>query len=122
MKLGNCLLPLRNKDPHDSLMSDSKFIQKLKARWNLGSSVQVILVLLVFACTGISVMFLKDPLYKLVGIDEQTSAWIRIPFFIIAILPAYQVILLFYGFLFGQFSFFWNFEKRMFSRIFSRKR
>lgn len=103
-------------------MSDSQFIQKLKTRWNLSSGMQVVLVLLVFTCTGISVMFLKDPLYRWVGIDEQTSAWVSIPFYIIAILPAYQIILLFYGFIFGQFSFFWNFEKRMFSHIFSKKK
>jgi hypothetical protein len=33
------------------------------------------------------------------------------------VLPAYQVLLLLYGFLLGQFAFFWAFEKRMFGRI-----
>ncbi len=103
-------------------MPDTNLIQKLKARWDLNSGLQVVLVLLVFTCTGFSVMFLKEPLYQLVGIDEQTSAWIRIPFYLIAVLPIYQVVLLFYGFIFGQFRFFWNFEKRMFERMFSRKR
>ncbi len=97
------------------------FVQKLKQRWSLNSGLQVVLVLLVFACTGFTVMFLKEPLYRLVGITEQTSGWISISFYIIAILPVYQVVLLFYGFLFGQFGFFWNFEKRMFSRIFSAR-
>lgn len=97
----------------------SGFIQKLKQRWDLNSSLQVTLVLLVFACTGFTVMFLKEPLYRLAGITEQTSRWISIPFYIIAVLPVYQLVLLFYGFVFGQFRFFWNFEKRMFSRIFS---
>lgn len=102
-------------------MSDTSFLQKLKERWKLKSAFQVIMVLLVFACTGFSVMFLKEPLYHLVGITEETSAWIKVPFYTIAILPAYQVLLLCYGFLFGQFRFFWNFEKRMFSRFFLKK-
>jgi hypothetical protein len=37
------------------------------------------------------------------------------------ILPVYNVFLLFYGFVFGQFRFFWNFEKRFFSRFSRRK-
>ena len=38
------------------------------------------------------------------------------------ILPIYNVILLGYGFLFGQFNFFWEFEKRFFNRIFTKKK
>ena len=75
------------------------------------------MILIVFACTGFSVLFIKQPLYDLVGITAQTSPWVRIPFYLFTILPAYQVLLLMYGFIFGQFRFFWNFEKRMFSRI-----
>jgi hypothetical protein len=93
------------------------FINKLKARWRVESSFQVVVILVVFACTGFSVMFLKKPLYTLVGIDEYTPAWIRISFYSLTILPAYQVILLMYGFVFGQFKFFLEFERRMFKGI-----
>ncbi|MGB3722243.1 MAG: DUF6787 family protein [Pacificimonas sp.] len=99
-------------------------LEKLKQRWGVSSAGQVILILIVFACTGFTVLFIKQPLYDLAGITAQTSPWIRIPFYLITILPAYQVLLLAYGFVFGQFRFFWNFEKRMFSRIkglFSRR-
>lgn len=92
-------------------------LEKLKQRWGVTSAGQVILILLVFACTGFSVLFIKQPLYDLAGITAQTSPWIRIPFYVFTVLPAYQVLLLMYGFIFGQFRFFWNFEKRMFSRI-----
>ena len=93
------------------------WIEKLKDRWGVHSVWQVILILLTFACTGFSVLYLKEPLFKLVGITSDTSPWIRIPFYLLTILPAYQVLLLGYGFLFGQFRFFWNFEKKMFSRF-----
>ncbi len=92
-------------------------LEKLKERWGVTSVGQVILILIVFACTGFSVLFIKQPLYDLAGITAQTSPWIRIPFYLLTVLPAYQVLLLAYGFVFGQFRFFWNFEKRMFSRI-----
>lgn len=97
------------------------WMKKLQDRWGVNSIGQVVLILLTFACTGFSVLFLKEPLYRLAGITEETSAWIRVPFYLLTILPAYQVLLLFYGFIFGQFQFFWNFEKKMFSRFKFRK-
>lgn len=93
------------------------WIEKLKNRWGVSSVGQVLLILLTFACTGFSVLYLKEPLYRLAGITQQTSAWIRIPFYLLTVLPAYQILLLFYGFIFGQFRFFWNFEKKMFGRF-----
>lgn len=95
----------------------AKFIEKLKERWEVKSAYQVIIILIVFACTGFSVLYIKKPLYALAGITEATSAWIRVPFYICTVLPAYQVLLLAYGFVFGQFDFFWKFEKKMFGRI-----
>ena len=101
------------------------WVEKLKERWQVRSTFQVIIILVVFACTGFSIMYLKIPLYWLVGFDESTAAWIKVAFSIFVILPLYQVVLLFWGTLFGQFNFFWNFEKRMFKgigRLFGRKK
>jgi uncharacterized membrane-anchored protein len=92
-------------------------IDKLKLRWGVKNAFQVIIILLVFAATGFSVLFLKQPIYNLAGITDQTPGWFRFIFYTITILPVYQLVLLFYGFIFGQFSFFWNFEKRMFGRM-----
>ncbi|WKN45037.1 DUF6787 family protein [Tunicatimonas pelagia] len=97
------------------------WIEKLRSRWEVNSVGQVIIILIVFACTGFSVLFLKQPLYNLVGITPETSIWIRVPFYLLTILPAYQILLLAYGFIFGQFRFFWNFEKKTFFRIFGKK-
>ncbi|MEM9833684.1 MAG: DUF6787 family protein [Bacteroidota bacterium] len=94
-----------------------KWIEKLKDRWEVKSVWQVLIILVVFACTGFSVLFLKEPLYRLAGITSETSAWIRVPFYLLTILPAYQILLLGYGFIFGQFRFFWNFEKKVLDRF-----
>ena len=72
-------------------------------------------VLAVFACTGFTVYFLKSPIVALFVQDEGGNLWFSILYYIF-ILPVYNVILLFYGFLFGHFSFFWEFEKKMFRR------
>lgn len=93
-----------------------KWIEHLKRKWNLRSSIQVILILVVFATTGFTVMFLKRPIVALFSAEEEQNWWFTIIYYLL-ILPVYNVFLLFYGFIFGQFSFFWNFEKRFFKRI-----
>ena len=49
--------------------------EKLKKRWELKSSWQVVLVLMVFACTGFTVMFLKEPIVSLF-VNEKGENWI----------------------------------------------
>jgi hypothetical protein len=91
---------------------------KLKKRWKVNTGWDVLIILVVFACTGFSILYLKRLLFRWVGISpEETATWIRWTVNIIIILPLYQVVLLVWGFVFGKFSFFWEFEKRMFSRI-----
>lgn len=91
---------------------------KLKKRWNVNTGWDVLIILVVFACTGFSILYIKRILFDLAGISaETTEAWIRWVANILIILPLYQVVLLCWGYVFGKFSFFWEFEKRMFSRI-----
>lgn len=100
-------------------MSTPHWMERLKQRWNLGSVGQVVVVLTVFACTGITVFLIKPPILRLLagGYEQTTTATIV---YYILILPLYNVLLLAYGFVFGQFNFFWEFERRTFKRIFSK--
>lgn len=76
---------------------------------------QVIVILFVFACTGFTVLWLKRPtLYFFFG--EEIPGWTKTVYYIL-ILPIYNLILLFYGFVFGQFHFFLEFEKKTFRRL-----
>ena len=88
------------------------FIETLKKRWNVNSSVQILLILIVFSCTGFSIIGIKH----LLGINAQTPMVYRVTYYI-AVLPIYNILLLCYGWLFGQFQFFIAFEKRFFGRI-----
>lgn len=93
------------------------WIDKLQERWKVQSAFQVIIILLVFACTGFTVLFLKRPLFSYWFEDGFRPLWASILYYIL-ILPIYNVLLLFYGAILGQFRFFWDFEKRFFKRIF----
>jgi hypothetical protein len=100
----------------------ASWLQRLQRRWSLQSSAQVWVILLVFACTGTTAVYIKKPLFSLLGIDAHTPWYWRTFWWLLIVLPAYQVLLLFYGFLFGQFHFFYNFEKRLFTRLLGCKK
>lgn len=93
---------------------------KLKERWKVKNTFQVILILIVFACTGTTVALIAKPLLRALFQREDTPAWATVLYYVL-ILPIYNIFLLLFGLLFGQFSFFWNFEKRFFARLFGRK-
>jgi hypothetical protein len=99
----------------------AQWIDKLKDRWKLNSAWQVIIILVVFACTGTTVLLLKKPLFDYWFDGGERPLWASILYYIL-ILPVYNILLLAYGFVFGQFAFFWAFEKRFFSRIISKFR
>lgn len=105
-----------NEKP-ESVAVPAGFLQRLKTKWELESTLQVILVLIVFSCTGSTVVFIKKSLFLLFGFDDNTPFWIKAVTYISCILPLYQVLLLVYGFIFGQFNFFWNKEKKMLKGI-----
>lgn len=94
------------------------WITKLKTRWKLESAWQVVVVLLVFTCTGFTILFLKKPLLNWLAGPQGDTTLASVLYYIF-ILPLYNVVLLGYGFIFGQFKFFLAFEKRFMERFFS---
>ena len=93
-------------------------MEKLKERWGISSNFQVVIIFIVFAVTGSTAAKLAAPLTQLLGLNPETlSPWIYWPIRILMIFPLYQILLVIFGWLFGQFQFFWNFEKKMLKRL-----
>lgn len=93
-------------------------MNKLKKRWNISSNWQLTIILIVFAITGSTAAYLSKPFTNLLGIQKESmTVWLYWPIRLIVIFPIYQVILVLIGALFGQFKFFWDFEKKMLSRM-----
>jgi len=85
-----------------------------KERWSIKSNWQLTVIIVVFAVTGSSAAYLSKPILALFGIAKgSVSPWVYYPLYILLIFPVYQVLLVSYGFLFGQFTFFWAFEKKL---------
>jgi len=94
------------------------FFKKLEKKWILDYKWEMIRVFIVFAITGSLSVVVGRPIIKFIGItkDNLNPVLYWILFIFIAMI-FYQILLVFFGWLFGQFQFFWNFEKKMLRRF-----
>jgi uncharacterized phage infection (PIP) family protein YhgE len=93
-------------------------MNKLKKKWGITSNYQIIIILLVFSITGSVAVWIAKPVLNLVGLDKEVvSPWLFWPIRIFIIFPIYQILIVIIGALFGQFKFFWAFEKKMLVRL-----
>lgn len=94
------------------------FFKKLEHKWVVDYKWEMIRIFIVFAITGSSSVFVGRPIIKMLGITKENLNiffyWIL---FILISLIFYQIFLVAYGWLFGQFKFFWKFEKKMIRRF-----
>lgn len=89
-------------------------MEKLKARWGIKSNFQLVVIFIVFAITGSTSLKVTTPIMHYLGISKEVMNDVLYYILsIIIVLPVYQVLLVSFGFIAGQFTFFWNFEKRM---------
>ncbi|MFD1095781.1 DUF6787 family protein [Salegentibacter chungangensis] len=93
-------------------------MNKLKERWGINSNWQILVIFLVFAITGSTATKLAAPVCSFIGLDPESTHW-SIYWFarIVLIFPLYQILLVSFGWIFGQFKFFWAFEKKMLGRL-----
>ena len=93
-------------------------MEKLKKRWGIDNNWQVVVILIVFAVTGSTASYIGKPILNFLNITTESfgvySYWILR---IVLLFIMYQFLLVFFGWLFGQHKFFWNFEKKMLIRI-----
>ena len=99
-----------------------KWLNNLKAKWNIQSNFQLVIIFIVFGITGTLSVEVGDPILDLIGLKKEViNPWIFIPLKLLLIFPVYQILILIIGTIFGQFKFFWEFEKKMLSKMgFSR--
>lgn len=92
--------------------------KKLEHKWVVDHKWEMIRIFIVFAVTGSSSLYVGRPIMKLIGITkENLNPIIYWVLFIIIGLVFYQLLLVAFGWLFGQFKFFWEFEKKMLKRF-----
>ena len=93
-------------------------IQKIESKWIVNERWELIRIFMIFAITGSSSVFVGRPIIKLIVISSENFGPILYGIvFVIVSLIFYQILLVFWGFVLGQFKFFWNFEKKMLKRF-----
>ncbi|MCW8982254.1 MULTISPECIES: DUF6787 family protein [Altibacter] len=88
-------------------------MKHLKERWNINSNWQLFVIFVVFAITGSTAAKFAGPLTSWVGITREMGWALYWSVRIVIIFPLYQVLLVLFGWLFGEYTFFWEFEKKM---------
>ena len=93
-------------------------LEKLKERWEISSNWSLVAILIVFAINGSFAAWVAKPITTLLGISPETIyPWLYWTLRILLVFPIYQLTLPIIGWLFGQFQFFWTFEKKFLSRL-----
>lgn len=92
--------------------------KKLEKKWELAYRWEMIRVFIVFAITGSSSAIVGRPFLKIVGITNDNLQpvlyWIL---YILISFIFYQFLLITIAWIFGQFTFFWNFEKKIIRKM-----
>ena len=96
---------------------------RLKERWGIQSNWQIVVIFWVFAITGSASVYVAKPFLSMIGLSREAfpeawwGGWAYWTLRILLIFPFYQILLVVFGWLFGQFKFFWSFEKKMLARL-----
>ena len=99
-------------DKINNMSKFSNFIEKLKNKWGIKSTVDIVLILVVFSLAGSSIVFVRKPVFNLLDINDSHFA-LKTIVYLLVVFPCYQAFLLIYGTLLGQFKFFWDKEKKL---------
>ena len=69
-------------------------------------------MMMAFSLGGMTVVRLRQPLVSLI-LPDHAPGWVWWMTYIVLIVPMYQICLVFYGAILGQFRFFWEKEKKI---------
>lgn len=94
-------------------------LEKLKQRWGIENNWGVIAIIIVFTINGSFASWVAKPVTALFGLSAETTEpyALYLVLRILMIFPIYQITLPLVGWCFGQFKFFWAFEKKMLRRF-----
>jgi len=87
-------------------------MKRLKEKWGINSNFQLFIICVVFAITGSVSAIISGPVIDYIFEGLNINKYLKFILQLIIIMPIYQVLLLFFGFIFFQFNFFLQFVKK----------
>lgn len=88
--------------------------KKLQQKWKVNGT-DLALILCTFAVTGTLTAWISRQITGWLQVEKYSFGWWALK--IGVLLLGYQVLILIIGFCFGQFRFFWNYEKKILRRL-----
>lgn len=97
-------------------------LQKFKEKWKIKSNLELVIILIVFSITGSAALVVRKIFFQLLGIQPETTLFLKVPLYILILFPSYHILLLVIGTLVGQYRFFYAFQKRSLSFLIRKNR
>ena len=95
-----------------------RIVNTMMKRLNIESFWQFTLIMIVFAITGSVSLYITVEFFEIIGLKEENFIPIIFwPIRIILLFFIYQILLLLVALPFGQFRYFWKFEKKILNRF-----
>ena len=95
------------------------WFDRLKRKWNV-SGTQLVLILCVFAITGTTTAYITRMITTWMNLQSnEVTYWIMK---LVILIFGYQVLILLFSIPFGQFRFFWKYEKKLLKWFSFRKK
>ena len=93
-------------------------IEKLVNKFKANSIRHLFIIFIIFAISGSASLLISSPILIALGLDRLITFYPLYIFVrIILIIPIYQFILILIASLFGEFDYFWKFEKKFLQRL-----
>jgi hypothetical protein len=91
-------------------------MQKIRNLFKVESNIQLLIVNIVFAVTGTASVYFAGIIINILGL-QSLNTFLYWTFRILLLVPVYQILLIIVGTLFGQFTYFWQMEKKILKRF-----
>lgn len=102
-----------NQAEKAQLCTNRDMFDRLKRKWKVESNLQLFLILCTFAVTGTTTAWISREITSWVGFDEGTFWLWKTLLRLFILVFGYQAVILAVSVFFGQFRFFWNYEKKI---------
>ena len=93
-------------------------LKKITNKFNAKSLKHLMIIFLIFALSGSASLFISSSILTIINLKELIHFYpLYLLVRIIFLIPIYQLVLIIIATLFGEFRYFWNFEKKFFKRL-----
>ena len=93
-------------------------IQNLIKKFDAKSKAHLLIIFFVFGLSGSFSLWISSPIVAALDLKNILNNYPLFIFFrILIIIPIYQLILIVIASIFGEFQYFWTFEKKLLKRI-----